>query len=111
MAGAKQTYPGSLGMNVVELFHVTLAQLGRFREGPGDDVKMLSKGEDGFYRKVVVDKSGTMVGAVYLGDENGVAEMGVIHSAIKRREKWPGFQEGRPPKFTYASVMYRVPRY
>lgn len=111
MAGAKQTYPGSLGMNVVELFHVTLAQLGRFREGPGDDVKMLSKGEDGFYRKVVVDKSGTMVGAVYLGDENGVAEMGVIHSAIKRHEKWPGFQEGRPPKFTYASVMYRVPRY
>lgn len=111
MAGAKQAYPGSLGMNVVELFKVTLAQLGRFREGSGDDVKMLSKGEDGFYRKVVVDKNGTMVGAVYLGDENGVAEMGVIHSAIKRREKWRGFQEGRPPKFTYASVMHRVPRY
>lgn len=110
MAGAKQVYPGSLGMNVVELFNVTLAQLGRFREGPGDDVKMLSTGEPGFYRKVVVDKAGTLVGAVYLGDENGVAEMGVIHSAIKRREKWQGFQNGRPPKFTYASVMYRVPR-
>jgi NAD(P)H-nitrite reductase large subunit len=111
MAGAKQVYPGSLGMNVVELFNVTLAQLGRFREGPGDDVKMLSRGEDGFYRKVVLDKDGTMVGAVYVGDENGVAEMGVIHSAIKRRERWSGFQGGRPPKFTYASVMYRVPRY
>ncbi|MCS6926429.1 MAG: FAD-dependent oxidoreductase, partial [Candidatus Binatia bacterium] len=111
MAGAKHVYPGSLGMNVVELFNVTLAQIGRFREGPGDDVKMLSRGEDGFYRKVVVDKDGRMVGAVYVGDENGVAEMGVIHSAIKRREKWPGFAEGRPPKFTYASVMYRVPRY
>jgi len=98
-------------MNVVELFNVTLAQLGRFHEGPGDDVKMLAKGEHGFYRKVVVDKDGTLVGAVYLGDENGVAEMGVIHSAIKRREKWQGFKEGRPPKFTYASVMHRVPRY
>jgi NAD(P)H-nitrite reductase large subunit len=111
MAGAQQAYPGSLGMNVVELFNVTLAQLGRFHEGPGDDVKMLSKGEDGFYRKVVVNKAGTLVGAVYLGDENGVAEMGVIHSAIKRREKWQDFKEGRPPKFTYASVMHRVPRY
>ncbi len=111
MAGAQQAYPGSLGMNVVELFNVTLAQLGRFREGPGDDVKMLSKGEKSFYRKVVVDKNGALVGAVYLGDENGVAEMGVIHSAIKRREKWQGFKEGRPPKFTYGAVMHRVPRY
>lgn len=111
MAGAKLAYPGSLGMNVVELFNVTLAQLGRFREGAGDDVKMLNHGGDGLYRKVVVDKNGTLVGAVYLGNENGAAEMGVIHSAIKRREKWQGFQDGRPPVFTYASVMHRVPRY
>ena len=111
MAGKKQAYPGSLGMNVVELFNVTLAQLGRFREGPGDDVKMLSKGDDEAYRKVVVDKSGTLVGAVYVGNENGVAEMGVIHSAIKRREKWQGFKDGRPPQFTYGTVMHNVPRY
>lgn len=111
MAGAKLAYPGSLGMNVVELFNVTLAQLGRFREDAGDDVKMLNHGDDGLYRKVVVDKNGTLVGAVYLGNENGAAEMGVIHSAIKRREKWQGFQDGRPPVFTYASVMHRVPRY
>ncbi len=111
MAGAKIAYPGSLGMNVVELFNVTLAQLGRFREGADDDVKMLSHGGDGLYRKVVVDKNGTLVGAVYLGNENGAAEMGVILSAIKRREKWQGFQDGRPPVFTYASVMHRVPRY
>jgi NAD(P)H-nitrite reductase large subunit len=111
MAGKRQAYPGSLGMNVVELFNVTLAQLGRFHEGPGDDIKMLAKGEDGFYRKVVVDKNGTLVGAVYLGDENGVAEMGVIHSAIRRRERWQGFKDGRPPKFSYATVMYNAPRY
>lgn len=111
MAGKVQAYPGSLGMNVVELFNVTLAQLGRFREGPSDEVKMLSKGDDGLYRKIVVDKTGTLVGAVYLGDENGVAEMGVIHSAIKRREKWQGFKDGRPPKFSYGAVMHAVPRY
>jgi len=111
MAGKRQAYPGGLGMNVVELFNVTLAQLGRFREGAGDDVKMLAKGEDGFYRKVVVDKNGTLVGAVYLGDENGVAEMGVIHSAIRRREQWQGFKDGRPPKFSYGAVMLNAPRY
>ena len=112
MAGKKQAYPGSLGMNVVELFNVTLAQLGRFREGPGDSVKMLSpKGDEGSYRKIVVDKNGTLVGAVYAGNETGVAEMGVIHSAIKRREKWQGFKEGRPPQFSYGAVMHNVPRY
>ena len=111
MAGKRQAYPGSLGMNVVELFNVTLAQLGRFREGAGDDVKMLAKGEDGFYRKVVVDKNGTLVGALYLGDENGVAEMGVIHSAIRRREQWQGFKDGRPPQFSYGAVMHNAPRY
>lgn len=111
MAGAQQAYPGSLGMNVVELFEVTLAQLGRFREGPDDEVKMLSPGTSGLYRKVVVDKEDRLVGAVYLGDENGVAEMGVIHSAIRRREKWHGFQNGRQPKFVYADVSHRVPQY
>jgi len=111
MAGKQQAYPGSLGMNVVELFNVTLAQLGRFHEGPGDEVKMLSKGDDGFYRKVVVDKEGTLVGAVYLGDANGVAEMGVIHSAIRRRERWQGFTNSRPPKFSYGAVMADAPRY
>lgn len=112
MAGKKQAYPGSLGMNVVELFNVTLAQLGRFREGPGDEVKMLSpKGDEESYRKIVVDKNGTLVGAVYAGNETGVAEMGIIHSAIKRREKWQGFKDGRPPQFTYGAVMHNVPRY
>src|SRR5207244_7945961 len=41
MAGGAIRYPGSLGMNVVELFDVTLAEIGRFREAPDDDVKFL----------------------------------------------------------------------
>lgn len=110
MAGAGQTYPGSLGMNVVELFNVTLAQLGRFREAPDDEAKLLSPGDNGLYRKIVVGPDGRLAGAVYLGDENGVAEMGVIHSAIRRREPWQGFQPGRQPKFVYADVNARVPQ-
>jgi NADPH-dependent 2,4-dienoyl-CoA reductase/sulfur reductase-like enzyme len=103
MAGASITYPGSLGMNVVELFDVTLAEVGRFREGPGDDVKLLGGGG---YRKVVVDRDGCLVGGLYLGDENGVAEMGVLHHAIKRRERWRDFEPGTPPRFSYAHLVH-----
>jgi NAD(P)H-nitrite reductase large subunit len=109
MAGADLAYPGSLGMNVVELFGVTLAQLGRFREGPGDQAHLLGRPGEASYRKVVANPEGTLVGAVYVGDENGVAEMGVVHAAIKRRERWRDFEPGRPPRFSYASVVARAP--
>ena len=100
------TYPGSLGMNVVELFGVTLAEVGRFREGPGDDVKLLGGAAHGSYRKVVVDDQGCIVGALYLGDENGVAEVGVLHHAIKRRDRWRDFTPGSPPRFSYAHLVH-----
>jgi NADPH-dependent 2,4-dienoyl-CoA reductase/sulfur reductase-like enzyme len=104
MAGANVTYPGSLGMNVVELFNVTLAQVGRFKEAATDDVKLLG-GQGSLYRKVVVGPNGDMVGAMYLGDENGVAEMGVIHGMIKRRTKWRAFAAQGSPRFTYATLV------
>jgi len=106
MAGAQVVYPGSLGMNVVELFKVTLAELGRFREEPDDDVKLLGGGRGNLYRKVVVDREGLIVGAVYLGDENGVAEMGVIHGMVKRRAKWRDFARYNLPRFTYATLVH-----
>jgi NAD(P)H-nitrite reductase large subunit len=106
MTGASIAYPGSLGMNVVELFGVTLAELGRFREGPGDDVKLLGGMTGGSYRKIVVGRDGTIVGALHLGDENGVAEMGVLHHAIKRRERWRDFAPGSPPRFSYAHLVH-----
>lgn len=106
MAGAHIAYPGSLGMNVVELFGITLAEVGRFHEGPGDDVKLLGVPDARGYRKVVVDRGGCLVGALYLGDENGVAEMGVLHHAIKRRERWRDFRPGSPPRFSYAHLVH-----
>jgi NAD(P)H-nitrite reductase large subunit len=106
MAGAKIAYPGSLGMNVVELFEVTLAEVGRFREGPTDDVKLLGAGHGSLYRKLVVDRDGVIVGGMYLGDENGVAEMGVIHGMIKRRPKWRDFARHGLPRLTYATLVH-----
>jgi NAD(P)H-nitrite reductase large subunit len=106
MAGGRLAYAGSLAMNVVELFGVTLAQIGRFHEAPGDDVKLLAAATELGYRKVVVDAAGRLVGALYLGDENGVAEMGVLHHAIKRGERWRDFAPGRPPRFTYAHLVH-----
>jgi nitrite reductase (NADH) large subunit len=109
MAGASLMYPGSLGMNVVELFGVTLAEVGRFREGPRDDVKLLGGAAAPAYRKVVVDADGTIVGALYLGDENGVAEMGVLHHAIRRRDRWRELGAGLP-RVTYARLVQRAER-
>ncbi len=106
MAGAKVKYPGSLGMNVVELFKVTLAQVGRFKEAPTDDVKVLGGGQGSLYRKVVVGPNGDIVGAMYLGDGNGVAEMGVIHGMIKRRSTWKEFAAHPQPRFTYATLVH-----
>jgi nitrite reductase (NADH) large subunit len=105
MTGAKLRYPGSLGMNVVELFKVTLAQVGRFKETPTDDVKLRGSGQGGLHRKVVVDKDGNIVGAMYIGDGNGVAEMGVILGMIKRRVPWREFAARRLPSFTYATLV------
>jgi NADPH-dependent 2,4-dienoyl-CoA reductase/sulfur reductase-like enzyme len=111
MAGRPLAYPGSLGMNVVELFDVTLAELGRFREAKGDSIEVSGSGDGTRYRKVVVDPKGVMVGGMYLGDENGVAEMGVIHHAIKRREVWKDFvADGMRPSASYASMFARVPQ-
>ena len=110
MAGKKIPYPGSLGMNVVTLFGVTLAELGRFREAKGDSVEITGSSSSDHYRKVVVDPKGIMVGAMYLGDANGVAEMGVIHHAIKRRENWKDFvDQGVRSTASYAVMMVRTP--
>jgi nitrite reductase (NADH) large subunit len=110
MAGRVVAYPGSLGMNVVELFDVTLAELGRFREMAGDSVEVSGSHQSSYYRKVVLDSKGVMVGAMFLGDENGVAEMGVIHHAIKRREPWKEFAaRGLRPTASYAAMFARVP--
>ncbi|MGH7818226.1 MAG: hypothetical protein ACREQ9_00485, partial [Candidatus Binatia bacterium] len=110
MAGKNIPYPGSLGMNVVALFGVTLAEIGRFREAKGDSVEISGSSEGSHYRKVVVDPKGVMVGAMFLGDENGVSEMGVIHHAIKRRESWQGFvARGARPTASYAAMFARVP--
>ena len=46
---------------------------------------------------------------MFLGDENGVAEMGVIHHAIKRREPWKQFvAHGLRPTASYAAMFARV---
>jgi NAD(P)H-nitrite reductase large subunit len=106
MAGARVRYAGSLGMNVVELFNVTLAQVGRFKEAAGDDVQLLGAGGGARYRKVVIGKDGDVVGAMYLGDGNGVAEMGVIHGMIRRRSQWRTFSRHPHPTVTYAAPIH-----
>jgi NAD(P)H-nitrite reductase large subunit len=110
MAGKQIPYAGSLGMNVVELFGVTLAEIGRFHETKGDSLDVSGSANGSHYRKVVIDRNGVMVGAMFLGEGNGVAEMGVIHHAVKRRERWKEFvAHGARPGASYAAMFARVP--
>jgi NADPH-dependent 2,4-dienoyl-CoA reductase/sulfur reductase-like enzyme len=110
MAGKRLAYPGSLGMNVVELFKLTLAEVGRFRESATDDVKLLGGSGSALYRKVVVDREGRLAGAMYLGDPNGVAEMGVLHGMIKRRAYWRELAQHRQARISYAYGIYAAAR-
>lgn len=105
MAGAGMSYGGSLGMNVVGLFDLTLAQVGRFQELVTDGVELLGARGGALHRKVVVDPDGRMVGAMYVGDDNGVAEMGVIQAMIKRRASWRELSELRLPRVSYAAGL------
>ncbi len=107
MAGRMIPYAGSLGMNVVSLFGLTLAEVGRFRESAGDSVESQGSGKGGRYRKVVVDSGGKIAGAMYLGDENGVSEMGILHHAIRRRESWRSFVAQRSSA-SYAAMFARI---
>jgi len=105
MAGGNVAYTGSLSVNVVELFGVTVAHVGRFREGPGDSAEMLGSSGYARYRKVVVDRGGCLVGGIYLGDAAGVADMGVLHGMVKRLAPWREFACYRLPTVTYATNL------
>jgi nitrite reductase (NADH) large subunit len=105
MAGGDVGYAGSLGMHVVELFGVTVAQVGRFREGPDDTGRRLGSSGHSRYRKVVLDGDGRLVGWVYVGDARGVAEAGVVHGLVRKHALWEGLAHHRFPTLTYATSV------
>jgi nitrite reductase (NADH) large subunit len=82
LAGAGLEYEGGLSGNVTEMFGVTVASVGRFDEAPGERVVVLDDHPGAEYLKVVLDGD-VPVGAVYLGDQQGVRLLGRLSPFIR----------------------------
>src|SRR5207245_5402682 len=65
MAGEAQTYPGSLSWNVTELFGLTSASVGEFRDRPGLESIVFHNPAANVYRKLLLNDN-HIVGAVVI---------------------------------------------
>ncbi len=97
LAGAGVSYAGSLSMNVTEMFGLTVASLGRFVEGAGDDV-FESRDLVGIRYLKLVSRAGVPVGAISLGEPEGAALLGRLRPFVRHKRllpDLPAFLEGR----------------
>ena len=84
MAGESQTYPGSLSWNVTELFGLSSASVGEFRERDGCEPIVFHNPSANVYRKLLLE-DGRIVGAVVIGRAEHVQDLGVVQAMIRRR--------------------------
>ncbi len=84
MAGDSLAYPGSLSWNVTELFGITMASVGEFRELPGWEPVVFQNPSANTYRKLLLD-GGRIVGAVVIGNAQHVQDLGVVQAMIRRK--------------------------
>ncbi|MBN2552270.1 MAG: FAD-dependent oxidoreductase, partial [Spirochaetales bacterium] len=96
LAGKRLSYPGSLNMNVTEMFGITVASMGKFIEQEGLVSHIRESGRSG-YLKILL-REGIPVGAVALGDAGDAVTLGRLRPWIRNRREMPdieGFLEGR----------------
>ena len=106
MAGDSQTYPGSLSWNVTELFGLTSASIGEFRERDGWEPIVFHNPGANVYRKLLLD-GGRIVGAVVLGRAEHVQDLGVVQAMIRRRtdvSRWKHLMQGE--RINYGMLAY-----
>lgn len=84
MAGASVRYPGSLSMNVVDLFGLTFASMGIFREDKGLEVLVFKDKNKPTYRKILLEGGKRIVGFLAVGGDLEPRYMGAVQSAIRR---------------------------
>ena len=80
MAGRDVRYAGSLRMNAIEFFGLSMISMGRVRESEEDEVlEFADEGNDPpLYRKIVLNRN-RVKGVILLGD---IGQAGVYHSLI-----------------------------
>jgi nitrite reductase (NADH) large subunit len=84
MAGDALAYPGSLSWNVTELFGLTMASVGEFRERDGWEPIVFENASANAYRKLLLD-GGRILGAIVTGRAEHVQDLGVVQAMIRRR--------------------------
>jgi len=86
MLGCEVRYEGSLKNNTTEVFGTEVAVVGYF----GDDVKseIFYDEKRGFFRKIFLDDSDTIIGATMIGETN---DAGIYYGLVKRRAKLNNF--------------------
>ncbi len=85
MAGVDMPYPGSLNMNVTEMFGVTVASVGRIRNQDVDARHPLPE-ELGDGYCCVFEKDGRLCGASLVGSSEGVPFLGRLRPLIAHHE-------------------------
>ena len=96
LAGKRLPYPGSLNMNVTEMFGITVASMGTFVEQEGLVSHIRESGRPA-YLKILL-RGGIPVGAVALGDAGDAVTLGRLRPWIRNRREMPdveGFLQGR----------------
>ncbi len=95
MAGRDREYPGSLNMNVTEMFGITVASMGVF--GSGNGLEQYTATHKDRYIKILLRKS-VPVGGVVLGDSEDALLLGFLRPIIrqgKMMDDLPGLVESR----------------
>ena len=82
LAGLDTTYQGSLNMNVVELFGLVIASVGRFTDTEGFDTWTWDDQKVGNYLRIFLDE-GVPVGGISLGKAEGVGILGMLRPYIR----------------------------
>jgi nitrite reductase (NADH) large subunit len=97
LAGRRIPYPGSLNMNVTEMFGITVASMGKFIEEKGSSVHVVENSEPRRYIKIVL-RDAVPIGAVVLGAAEDAVILGRLRPWIRHRRKLAdvdGFLQGR----------------
>lgn len=106
MAGDSLTYPGSLSWNVTELFKLSSASVGEFRDRDGWEPIVFHNPNANVYRKLLLD-GGRIVGAVVIGRAEHVQDLGVVQAMIRRRtdvSRWKHMLHGE--RINYGMLAY-----
>lgn len=106
MAGDSQTYPGSLSWNVTELFGLSSASVGEFRNRDGWEPIVFHNPQTNIYRKLLLD-GGRIVGAVVIGRAEHIQDLGVVQAMIRRRtdvSRWKHMLHGE--RINYGMLAY-----